>query len=192
MTSTSARTPFIRRLALSMLVAAVVAACGGATTTSGPGSTLAGAASSVPGGPAATTGGAASAAAGKDACDLLDDAQVQTVTGFQLLSKKPGPTMGIWENGCTWDLESGVAGASWQVVLGVLTPGGRQYYDTFMAIMEGEQLTDLGDAAIRSEANSVVAVKGDALVSIQYIDLSAPREEVPVELIKLAFAHLGV
>ena len=192
MTSTPARTPFIRRLALSILVGAVVTACGGTTTTSGPGSTRAGAASGVPGGPAATPGGVASAAAGKDACDLLDDAQVQTVAGFQLLSKKPGPTMGIWENGCVWDLESGVTGASWQVVLGVLTPGGRHYYDTFMAIMEGEQLTGLGDAAIRSEANTVVAVKGDAVVSIQYIDLSAPREEVPVELIKLAFAHLGV
>lgn len=192
MTSTSTRVSFIRRQALPMLLGVVLAACGGATTTTGPGSTSGGTASSVPVGPTATPGGVASAPAGASACDLLEDAQIESVTGVVLLSETPGETMGIWENGCIWTLESGITGAPWQVVLGVLAPGGRHYYDTFMAIMEGEKLTDLGDAAIRSEANTVVAVKGDALVSIQYIDLSAPREEVPVELIKLAFAHLGV
>lgn len=192
MTRMSKHTPWFGGLAMLMVVGIVVAACGGAAPTTGPGSTQGGAASNAPTGPTVTPGGVASAPAGAGACDLLDDAQIETVTGFELISEEPGPTMGIFENGCTWELESGMTGAPWQVVLGVLTPGGREYYDKFMAIMEGDAISGLGDVAIRSEANTVIAAKGDALVSIQYIDLSAPREEVPVELIKLAFAQLGV
>jgi hypothetical protein len=195
MTGTSKRASRLAHLAAPLLASLFLTACGGATSTTGPGSTGGGGPTSLPPGPTAepgaTPGGQATAQAGGNACDLLEDAQIESVTGVAILTETPGETMGLWLNGCTWTLESGIAGAPWQVVLGVLTPGGRHYYDTFMAIMEAEPITGLGDVAIRSEANTVVAVKGDALVAIQYIDLSAPREEVPVELIKVVFASLG-
>src|SRR5262245_58742325 len=101
--------PFRRRLptGLGVLGMVLLAACGGGAATSGPG------------GPGATTGAAATQAGGGAAtepaggggsavkpCDLLTDEQIKAATGFSPISETAGPTMGIFQIGCEWELDN--------------------------------------------------------------------------------------
>lgn len=169
---------------LGLSTAFLVAACGGgATTTAGPGA------------PGATSGGTATQAPGGgatiDPCALLTDEDIKAATGFSPIRETAGPTMGIFEVGCEWELDN-EGGVPWSIVLGVRPEGGRDYYDSFFAppVGEGEVLEGVGDDALQSDIGDVNAVKGDTMFSVSYIEFPT-RNEVAVELAKAVARNLG-
>ena len=177
---------------LGMCVTFLIAGCGGgATTTAGPG------APGATSGGAATTGGGGTATqapgggATVDACSLLTDEDIKTATGFSPISETAGPTMGIFEVGCEWELDN-EGGVPWSIVLGVRPEGGRDYFDRYFAppVGEGEVLEGVGDEALLSDIGDVNAVKGDTMFSVTYIEFPA-RNEVAVELAKAVARNLG-
>ena len=128
-----------------------------------------------------------------DACSLLSDAEIQQVTERSIASKDAGSVQGIFENGCSWELDPGrddVVG--WTIDIGVISPGGRRYFDTFLSFPEDtEPVPGLGDIAVRSDVGGISAVKGDTLVSVFVIAFSADDEdELTRELTQTALSHV--
>jgi hypothetical protein len=162
-----------------------VAACSSAP----PGPTAPGGATPTPQGatPVATAvprGGA------NDACGLLTDAEILEVTGHPVLNKTPGAQFG-GTSGCEWLLDSGTQGLTWDIALDVQSPGGRAVYDQERGFSpDAAAIPGLGDAAFQSVANSVVAVKGDTRVDLQYIAFEDGSDLVPAELIRRIFAKI--
>ena len=127
------------------------------------------------------------------ACSLLADDEVQQVTERSIATKSDGPVMGIFDNGCSWELDPGredVVG--WSIELGVISPGGRSYFDTFLSFPEDtEPVSGLGDVAVASDVGGIHAVKGDTLVSVFVIAFNADDEAALTrELVQTALSHV--
>jgi hypothetical protein len=89
---------------------------------------------------------------------MLDDAELEAATGFPVLSRTPRT------GGCDWFLDNGGTGGL-HLAVNVWSPGGRERFD----ILAGEMpaVAGVGDAAYQ-QGQSVTAVKGDAMVVIDY------------------------
>ena len=101
--------------------------------------------------------------------------------------------MGIFDNGCNWELDPGrddIVG--WTIELGVISPRGRSYFDTFLSFPEDtEPVSGLGDVAVSSDVGGIHAVKGDTLVSVFVIAFNADDESALTrELVQTALSHV--
>ena len=181
----------IAGLASALLLVACASAPGGAPgpgtqagsgTNPSPATTIGG----MPGDPTATPGSGASS--GVAACDLLTDGEIKQKTTHGVKSKEPGP-QSIYENGCLWVLDN--TPVEWQIVLGVRAPGGRAYYDTYLTSIAGSPIPGLGtDVAVEGPARSIMAVKGDVLVDLQYVSFDEGAKEQAVELMKAVLSRV--
>ena len=166
----------------------LVAACSGSGTGPGansgaPGSSLGLGQASAPasgapgGGPVASPG---------SACDLLTDADIQAATGLGVASKAPKFMSGVSENGCDWTLND--AGGS-DVQLAYVANDGRHFFDTYYAPYNSP-LPGIGDAAITTDAGAVMAVRGDAVVLVDYIEFPISHPTAARQLGQAALGHL--
>lgn len=125
-----------------------------------------------------------------DAATLLTDEDIREITGHAVAEKTPGPAMGIFPNGCRWKLEGGKLGASPEIVLGAMSPGGRRYFDTYLNLDKPPAVAGLGDIAVSELRGCIIAVKGDTLVNLQYIEFSAAEQDICKKLIERIFSRL--
>ncbi|HET9852794.1 MAG TPA: hypothetical protein VFP56_09840 [Candidatus Limnocylindrales bacterium] len=162
----------------------------GTSTTAGPTGT-----SGVAGTPAAgtTTGPAATSGTGNGngngvtnarACDLLSDADLQEITQSAVIAKTDTAADTIFANFCRWNLPGA------EIDLGVVSPGGRAWYDEHVAILNGLQpVSGLpADVAVLQElTGSIFAVKGDTYIDLFTIGVRAPDED----LVRRVLENLG-
>jgi hypothetical protein len=175
----------------------VLSACSAVPPTGG------GASARVPGVPSTAPSGSGPAATvaptppqpaqSLNACSLLTDDEVEEVTDRTIATKEAGPVMGIFNEGCTWELDPGrndVVG--WSVELGVISVGGRSYFDTYLSFPDDtEPVSGLGDVAVVSDVGGISAVKGDTLVSVFVVAFNADDEAALTrELTQTALEHV--
>jgi hypothetical protein len=168
---------------MTLAVAALVVACG----SSNGGSSIPPAPTSLPG-PVTTTAG--QPAGSVDVCALLSPADILAATGRAVATKTPGPVMGIFDQGCSWELATGTGDVvAWSIDLGVITPGGRSYFDRYLG-PDGEPISGLGDAAVEESAGGITAVKADTLVSVFVIAFGGDEKTITRNLTEAALAHV--
>ncbi|HEY6569958.1 MAG TPA: DUF3558 family protein [Candidatus Limnocylindrales bacterium] len=175
-----------------------LAACGTvATPSAGSGSSVSGTASATPGpidGGATTPPGTPSpTGAGRvlDPCALLTDDEITKTTGFSPISREAVGGDGALTPGCTWELDSGTPGLTWSISLDVVSPGGQQYYDTFVTIDETlKPVPELGASAGINEFGIVNAVDADTLITLYYIQMPRPKADPTIPLAKLVLEHV--
>ena len=185
-------------IAYGILTTLVLAACGG-----GP------AATSGPGGPAATSGSATQVPGGAvtqapgggqtvDACALLTAADIEAATGLVAKPGLPGPQGGIFASGCEWELVDEDAMVPPTISLGVMTTGGKDYYERYFADMNEnagyKPIDGLGDVAVDADFGAVHVVSGDAFFQVQYISGSFGGDystALATELAHKVVANLG-
>jgi hypothetical protein len=191
---TNRRFPIVFGLFTTM----VLAACGGGTAvTSGPGN------------PAATSGGSATQAPGGavtqapgggetvDACALLTGADIEAVTGLEAQPGLPGPQAGVFASGCLWELADDSAMVPPEISLGVMRPGGKDYYDRYFADMNEnagyKPIEGLGDIGIDADFGAVHVVSGDAFFQVQYLSGATGDDDTgtATELARKVIANLG-
>ena len=173
----------------------ISAACSAGTSGSGASTLGPGLASIGPSGSARATLAAVPNRAGQslDACSLLTDDEVERITERTIATKQEGPVMGIFDEGCSWELDPGRDDlVGWTIDVGARAPGGRSYFDTFLSFPEDtEPVSGLGDVAVVDDAGGITAVKGDTLVSVFVIAFSADDEAALTrELTETALAHV--
>jgi hypothetical protein len=167
------------------LLALFVVACGGGGAN--PSIALnAGATPSPAGAPAGTTVGQP-AGSSLDACSLLHDADILVATLRDVDTMTAGPVMGVFSNGCTWDLELAENDTvPVTIELGVVSPGGSAYYDRYLAISDNTPVSGIGDKASQSEAGGINAVTGDTLVSVFVVAFGEDEDAFTNELARAA------
>lgn len=183
----------LHRAQLIVLAATAVvalAACGGGaapTAPGGGGSTQAAGATQNPGGGAATQnpGGGPTV----DACSFLTADDIKAVTGYAVEKAVSGPQGGVFASGCEWALVSNEI-VQPAIVLGIMTQGGKAYYDRYFAPFENadgnEPISGLGDKAIDVGASTVQVIKGDTFFNLQYLG----QKDHEIDLAKKLVAHL--
>lgn len=133
-------------------------------------------------------------ATGVAACSLLSDDDVMAATGHRVVGRQPGPTFGIFENGCVVDLDDEGSPSNLDIQIGIIQPGGQRYYDTyfkpFAAENGQEPVPGVGDEALSETADGILVKTGDAFLSVQYVteprsDLAVTRKLVEAALSKL-------
>lgn len=182
------------RLALLAATAAIaITACGSGAATSGPG----GPAATAAGGDSATQapgGGAATRQPGggptTDACALLTDDDIKAVTGYAVAKKTPGQQGGIFVDGCLWDLTAPSEIVPPSIALGIMTTGGKAYYDAYFKPYNEEQgntlIPGLGDEVVDAGFGVIQGIKGDAFFNLQYLGES----DLELDLAKRLVANL--
>jgi hypothetical protein len=190
-------------LATTLTLAAFLAACGGSPAASGPGRTGAASASSPSSGGATTQapgGGAATQAPGGgatvDACTLLTEADIDAVTGNATASSVEGGQFGIFNDGCEWKLVDEDAVTPPTIALGVMTTGGKDYYEQYFAPFNAEYgyeaIEGLGDEAVDADG-SMMVVSGDVFFNLQYLGATFGGDDAAVarDLAEKVVANLG-
>jgi len=173
-------------LAVTACLAILLAAC----SSTAPGATQVGGGTSptsAPGTPGAngTAGSGAGSGAAK-ACTLLTASDIQSVTGLGVADTKTKFVSGVSQDGCDWTLND--TGAS-EIVLAFVATGGRSEFDKYYAPYNSP-LPGVGDAAITTEAGTVMAVRGDALISVYYVEFPSTHHDYAGKLLQAALAHL--
>ena len=176
----------MRTLAI-FAVGLLVAACGGSVTSTGvtptPGP---GGAATNP--PATTTGVQPPAGATIDPCALLSEDDILEATGREVDTMTPGSVMGIFANGCEWELALGDDDmVPVSIQLGAISPGGRDYYDRYLKIVATGSVPGIGDEAATSDAGGIDAVKGDTLLSFFVIAFGDDEDQITHDLAVAAF-----
>ena len=209
-------TRWLRFLALSPVLALAACAEGSASqpaaasVASSPpaASTPAAPVASTPAAPAASTdAGSGQAAIDAQACELLSDADIVEETTWGVDTVEQGPVQGVFENGCNWVLAGGTSGmVPASITLGVMAPGGREYYDTFIVpFMEengDEPLLNydngrsfsapyIDDGLVGSLSGTAMAVQDDVLVSIQWVDRGGEETSMALEVLSRALFNLS-
>lgn len=123
-----------------------------------------------------------------DVCALLSEEDLIELTTWGAETVEPGPQQGIFRDGCLWTLTDGSSAAIYgpaTISLGVVSPGGRSYYDTYFAPFaeeyDQEHLTDVGDEGLADTfTNSVLAVQGDSFVSVQWLDFNSEANQLDI------------
>jgi hypothetical protein len=169
------RAPYL--VALSLLAVAL-AACGGASGGA-TGAPTAGVPAGTAG-PAGTPGAAGTAPTGGEAaairaCDLLSDADIEELTGSTVVEKLDNVADTIYANHCRWNLAAG------EINLGIVRPGGRDFYDTRLGIVNGLVPVEglAADTATFQELTGTIwAVKDDTLVDLFTIGVVAPDKDI--------------
>jgi hypothetical protein len=133
-----------------------------------------------------------SASPGIDPCGLATQAELETIIGRSLVR-----TVSVARSGrpieCRWEFEAGRPGFTWELDLGVTFPGGRKAFDDARPFAaDGTPIPSLGDGAYPVVGNTIFAVKGDALVSVQYVDGGADpnRVTVPERVLRLVLQQI--
>jgi hypothetical protein len=186
-----------RRLAIVPGVfAALLVACGGGAGTvgsGGPAATAPSAAATTPAGvETQATGGGGGAAV--DACGLLSDADIKDLTGHGVAQRAAGDPLGIFGHGCMWELAvEGGSPVPPQINLGVMTTGGRAFWDAYFApiIDEYVPIEGLGDVAVDAGVKSIMVVSGDAFFQVQYFPGYGFADAHQAELARRILANLG-
>ena len=172
-------------LLLGAVLALAAAACSQGPAATSPGVSSRPDATPGPATPApATAPATAAAATGPKACDLLTDVDIEELTGVAVVSKADDVLDTIYPNHCRWTLEFG------EIDLGIVSPGGRDFYETRLGIVNGlEPVEGLpADTAVRQEVTGTIwAVKGDTLVDLFTVAVDAPDEE----LVRRVLENLG-
>jgi hypothetical protein len=193
---TTRRLPIV----LGILTTLVLAACGGGTAATsgpgGPGATSGGSTTQGPGG--GTTTQAPGGGETVDACALLTAAEIEDVTGLVANTGLPGPQAGVFASGCLWELIDEDSMVPPSFTLGVMTTGGKDYYDTYFAPFNDEAgyepIEGLGDIAVDADFGAVHVVSGDAFFQVQYIGGGFGPDDsttLATELAKRVVANLG-
>jgi hypothetical protein len=177
----------MRTLAI-LTIGLLVAACGGGASSSGVSPSVApgSAATNQP----AATGVEPPAGATLDACALLTDEDILAATGRAVDTMTPGSVMGIFSNGCEWELVPGdddITPVS--IDLGVVSPGGLEYYETYLKF-DTTPVSGIGDDAVTDDAGGISAVKGDTLVSVFVIAFGDDEERFTRELTHAALTRV--
>lgn len=168
------------RLNLGMVLALfAVGGCGGAA----PGASSPTASSPVA--PAATTPTAAARA-----CELLTDADIESIMGVTVVSKADNVQDTVYANHCRWTLKRSDGGTG-SLDLGVLVPEGRERYDHSGGASGLERVEGLpaDDAGIDSNTGSVFAVRGDTLVDVFTVGMGSAKAQM-VEVARRVLEHL--
>ena len=176
----------MRTLAI-LVIGLLVAACGGSATSSGANPTT-GPGGAVTNPPLSTFDLRPPAGAAADPCGLLTDAEIEEVTGRTVVTKRAGPVMGIFANGCSWEL--GLGGDDMvpvSIELGAISPGGRDYYERYLKIVATGSVPGIGDEATTSDVGGIDAVKGDTLLSFFVIAFGDEEEQITRDLAVAAF-----
>ena len=165
----------MRRVVL-VIMALCVAACDGAPpATPGQGGPTPQAAAPTP----------VPNAVGGDACHLLTDQEILQVTGFEVVNREPGAQFGS-NAGCVWQLDSGTLDMTWDIHLGVTSPGGRSDFQDYLEFSpDSEHIAGLGEDAVEGVANSVIALKGDTQIDLQYLGFHDGSEAIPAALVRI-------
>jgi hypothetical protein len=177
----------VRRLAPLILVA-VLAACGGSpAATSGGAPGQDGPAASEEGPAASVDGGgapgepAASADAGQDSdfCALLTEEDIESATGYPVLSTEPS------DIGCVWTLDpgNGLPGLEHVSVL-VHEPGGQERF-AFLETGGHETVPGIGDGALRQNSNNggtIWALSCDRMLTWTFLFGIATEDPIPLVL----------
>ena len=177
-----------RFVTLATTAVLALAACGGgAAATGGPGGT------SAPGGTTPPVGQATQPAGGGstvDACKLLTADDIKAVTGYAVSKATPTAANMVFASGCEWELVASNEIVPPSIVLGIMTSGGKAYYDTYFKPYNDEQgnkpIANLGDEAVDVGFSAVMVVKGDNLFNLQYLG----QKDHEAELAKKLVAHL--
>lgn len=112
------------------------------------------------------------------------------MTGFTVLSKAPAVPFG-GTGGCQWALDSGTEGLTWDIALDIHSPGGRSDFDEYLSFTDDEEhITGLGDDAVKGVASSVIAVKGDTQVDLQFVAFYEGAAEIPQRLVEVILTKL--
>jgi hypothetical protein len=181
------RTHLLRaRLVLLSAVAVVgIAACGGSAATAGPATQPPGQATQQPAG-----GGPAGGGPAVDACALLTDDDIQAVTGYSVANKRPGPNGGVFAAGCEWELNADNEIVPPSIVLGIMTSGGKAYYESYFKPFNDEEgnklIPGVGDEVVDAGFSVIQGVKGDAFFNLQYLGQGSHE----LELTKRLVTHL--
>jgi hypothetical protein len=185
-------------IVIGILTTLLLAACGGGTAATGgpggPGATGGGGATQAPGGGTSTQppGGGATV----DACALLAEPDIEAVTGNETESSTAGSQFGIFASGCEWKLVDADAIVPPTIALGVMTTGGRDYYDKYFAPFNAEYgyeaIEGLGEEAVDADG-SVLVVSGDAFFNLQYLGggFGGDDAAVATDLAEKVVANLG-
>lgn len=182
---------------ISLALAIALSACGGGTNATDPAS-----APSID--PPASTAQPASAAPSSDgggeadACAMLSDEDIVELTGFEVDTMEPGAAMGVYEDGCHWTLAGGSTagmGIPAEITLGVVSPGGRSYFDTYIAPYAEdygqEPLQGVGDVGLTGGlVGTATAVEGDFLADLQWSDFDGD-DSVAIALLERVLANAG-
>lgn len=112
---------------------------------------------------------------GADACGLLSDQEILRATGApSVLNRTPG-SQSMMAAGCYWQLESIPADyGPWELWLGVEPTGGRERFESELEFANGferkvQPVAGIGDEAFLGIAGDWLAIKGDTLISVQYV-----------------------
>ena len=170
-----------------LLLVLTTTACGGSPSATNP--TTAGPTTSVTAQP--STGGAQiPPAATLAACALLTDADIEQVTGRAVDSATPG-SLGTLTNGCSWKLALGDADITpVSIDLGVISPQGVEYYETYVKPYDTTPISGIGDDAVVDGAGGITAVKGDTLVSVLVIASGEDEEAFTRDLTLAALSRV--
>jgi Protein of unknown function (DUF3558) len=185
--------PAVRCIGIQVALVLSLAACGGTGSAKTPGAVGGGTggggtpAAGVPSSPGSATG-QPPAGGSIDACSLLSDAEVEQVTGLKPASEEDGDPTGVLGAGCTWKLAPEGEIVVPELALGIAATGGKSYYEKYFKPYATEAVSGLGDSAIRDDSTSLMALKGDVLVSVQFV--GGAVDEIPRKAIELVFSKL--
>ena len=105
----------------------------------------------------------------------------------------PGISLpGAFTAGCYWRLDARQLDFTWELYLSIQAPGGRASFDEYLQTWPDlAHVPDLGDDAVLDVGNSIVAVKGDTRVDVQYVEFrdAAEAELTLIELARAAIAY---
>ena len=129
-----------------------------------------------------------------DACTLLTDDEIQELAGADIDRREGGSVADVFASSCRWTLVDATL-----IVVSVRFPGGRSYYDRYFEPFIGEDfqpldraVEGLGDKAARGGKDTIMVVKGDALVSLLY--LGGPEaygeRDLPLTVMNLVLSRL--
>lgn len=136
---------------------------------------------------AASLPAASAGTALEDACGLLSDDEIESVTGYPVETSQPAG--GFSPIGCQWDLDEGDPDLTARLLLNVLPTGGRAQFDSFRAtLFEPEAVSGLGDEAV-DDGGFVLAIEGEAIVGLGYPGF-AFEDGMAEELVEIVLGRL--
>jgi hypothetical protein len=182
-----------RSLTGAFVLAALVAACGGTPATTGPVGTGSGPVPTAPGGGTITQAPVGGETV--DACALLTAADIEAVTGHETKSSAAGPQGGVFASGCLWELVGERPLQPPTISLGVMRPGGKDFYDRNFAALDAQypRIDGLGDVAVDADFGAIHVVSGDAFFQVQYLGDGGGDDNTTkaTELARKVVANLG-
>jgi hypothetical protein len=116
-----------------------------------------------------------------DSCAVLSDTDIFAATGEKVLSRKASTLTQVFPSVCDIELDNGGS-----LTVSVKASGGKQLYDESFEPFIGEEnapldeaIIGLGDKAARGGQDTIMALKGDVLFEILYIEFGR-SDKLPV------------